>query len=418
VPAHSAPKGTLYINTTAATSSNRLFINANNSTAWDSVISGSGSIAASPQYAIQYNDPLGTFAGSSDLTWASTSGLLNKKHASFGSDGAVETRFSMSVLDTISGDLDYLTLGGGPAEGLRVIASYVNTGVGAIGAALRGADVTAIVLPASTGKIVEMTNYFECISQGSGNVSTIIGLEGKASHYGTGTCGGLIGVGAACNIYDSDPGNPGAVTHIVEFESEGSNVQGVTVGERDGMLIYQWYPTNGGMVNNNYGLRVRDQSGVVPFTGVADTTCYNILSENYNYAGTLAHVGNGNLFQGHCAIGNFADVDFGTAPSALTIYEQFSGTHTDANLLLIKSHALAGGAAITNLHGIKIEDQSGLGSAISDNIRSLGAASRNHFAGTINFGTANNTPQNGDVWFDGTDLKLRTGGVTKTFTVT
>lgn len=37
----------------------------------------------------------------------------------------------------------------------------------------------------------------------------------------------------------------------------------------------------------------------------------------------------------------------------------------------------------------------------------------------LNFinGAAPTTPQNGDIWFDGTDLKMRVGGVTKTFTL-
>ena len=33
-------------------------------------------------------------------------------------------------------------------------------------------------------------------------------------------------------------------------------------------------------------------------------------------------------------------------------------------------------------------------------------------------GVAPTTPSNGDIWFDGTDLKMRIGGVTKTFTLT
>jgi hypothetical protein len=31
--------------------------------------------------------------------------------------------------------------------------------------------------------------------------------------------------------------------------------------------------------------------------------------------------------------------------------------------------------------------------------------------------TAPTSPNNGDIWFDGTDLKIRIGGVTKTFTI-
>jgi hypothetical protein len=35
----------------------------------------------------------------------------------------------------------------------------------------------------------------------------------------------------------------------------------------------------------------------------------------------------------------------------------------------------------------------------------------------LRIGTAPTTPSNGDIWFDGTDLKMRIGGVTKTFTL-
>jgi hypothetical protein len=35
----------------------------------------------------------------------------------------------------------------------------------------------------------------------------------------------------------------------------------------------------------------------------------------------------------------------------------------------------------------------------------------------IRSGTAPTSPNDGDIWFDGTDLKMRIGGVTKTFTL-
>ncbi|MDQ5930940.1 MAG: Pectate lyase 3 protein, partial [Patescibacteria group bacterium] len=33
-------------------------------------------------------------------------------------------------------------------------------------------------------------------------------------------------------------------------------------------------------------------------------------------------------------------------------------------------------------------------------------------------GTAPSSPVDGDIWFDGTDIKMRIGGTTKTFTLT
>ncbi len=79
----------------------------------------------------------------------------------------------------------------------------------------------------------------------------------------------------------------------------------------------------------------------------------------------------------------------------------------------------AGGGTVDEVYGILIDDHSGSGATENINLVSAGAASRNEFGGTINFGTATNaTLANGDFWFDGTNLKLRTGGATKTVTVT
>jgi hypothetical protein len=73
----------------------------------------------------------------------------------------------------------------------------------------------------------------------------------------------------------------------------------------------------------------------------------------------------------------------------------------------------------TNRYGLYIENQQYSGATNAENFRSVGATSLNVFEGIVRFGTGTNaSPTNGDIWFDGTNLKLRTGGVTKTFTVT
>lgn len=47
----------------------------------------------------------------------------------------------------------------------------------------------------------------------------------------------------------------------------------------------------------------------------------------------------------------------------------------------------------------------------------LAAATTTYPSLTMPAGTAPTTPANGDIWFDGTDIKMRVGGVTKTFTL-
>lgn len=66
--------------------------------------------------------------------------------------------------------------------------------------------------------------------------------------------------------------------------------------------------------------------------------------------------------------------------------------------------------------GLYIEDHSGKGVSESTNIHSVGATSLNVFEGILQLGTATNaSPVDGQIWYDGTDFKARTGGATKTF---
>lgn len=48
----------------------------------------------------------------------------------------------------------------------------------------------------------------------------------------------------------------------------------------------------------------------------------------------------------------------------------------------------------------------------------LNAATTSVASLNIPAGTAPTAPNNGDIWFDGTDIKMQIGGVTKTFTLT
>jgi len=54
---------------------------------------------------------------------------------------------------------------------------------------------------------------------------------------------------------------------------------------------------------------------------------------------------------------------------------------------------------------------------VANGITILGASTTAKASLRIPSGTAPTTPVNGDIWFDGTDLKIRVGGVTKTFTL-
>jgi hypothetical protein len=58
-----------------------------------------------------------------------------------------------------------------------------------------------------------------------------------------------------------------------------------------------------------------------------------------------------------------------------------------------------------------------IGVAQGQTFLNIGASSTAVSHMRLNAGVAPTSPANGDIWFDGTDLKMRVGGVTKTFTL-
>lgn len=123
-------------------------------------------------------------------------------------------------------------------------------------------------------------------------------------------------------------------------------------------------------------------------------------------------------------------------------------TNTGANTVAISelrgfyvaTPDLGGGTAVTSF-GLYIEAQKGTGVSNGYGIYQAASGDINYFGGRVGFGTAPTavadiaasttaraslrirsgiaptTPNDGDIWFDGTDFKCRVGGVTKTFTL-
>jgi len=59
----------------------------------------------------------------------------------------------------------------------------------------------------------------------------------------------------------------------------------------------------------------------------------------------------------------------------------------------------------------------GLGATAATALTDIGASTTTRASLRIRSGTAPTSPNDGDIWFDGTDIKMRIGGVTKTFTL-
>ena len=72
------------------------------------------------------------------------------------------------------------------------------------------------------------------------------------------------------------------------------------------------------------------------------------------------------------------------------------------------------GAAVISIDATQ---QVGIGTASPTAALDLPASSTARASLRIQSGTAPTSPNNGDIWFDGTNIKMRIGGVTKTFTL-
>jgi hypothetical protein len=292
-----------------------------------------------PQYAVQFNDPLGTFAGDANLTWypsgtaspggSTSGGLVNKLHSAFGSTAEIDMFVGIPSYNIITvADQLVADFGGTIVSGIgayRIGLSHT----GASATFFSGMDLEPTINLATTGPVGEAWSIFSQMNNaGAGTVGLLGGLQAAVFQLTTNALGTLVCVVGDWHVgFDGGPAS-GLISEVRSFGSSGEMRGGSTVTQAVGVEVFELTSNDGAnTITANYGIYVHDQ----------------------------------------------------TAPSIV------GGTLTFG----------------TNY-----------------NIFSEGAASRNVFEGTINFGTATNTPQNGDVWFDGTDLKLRTGGVTKTFTVT
>jgi hypothetical protein len=88
-----------------------------------------------------------------------------------------------------------------------------------------------------------------------------------------------------------------------------------------------------------------------------------------------------------------------------------SGTGANANLFYISDET-------AGVKRLQIDSTGNLGIGTTPTaLTDIGASTTTRASLRIRSGTAPTTPNDGDIWFDGTDIKMRIGGVTKTFTL-
>lgn len=97
-----------------------------------------------------------------------------------------------------------------------------------------------------------------------------------------------------------------------------------------------------------------------------------------------------------------------------------------AGSLTLASEYLYGGGKIvlyghshsTNANNIYMTNRVGINVAIPTAVLDITGSSTTQASLRIRSGSAPSSPQDGDIWFDGVDLKMQIGGVTKTFAMT
>jgi len=490
--------------------------------------------AAPPAHAVQFNDPFGSFNGTTDFLWVTGlgSGLTiggATVNAGVVTPGAGE---HIAVGNYAIVDQPDIFPGGGGEQAVLpqasdiVICSFYS-GDFSVNAP---AGMTAYNGFKNTSASQAQVFYGIDVKPGivSSNVNPCSSIQAgffSASNFGTGAVGeitGIVGTAIQNNFYHA--GTSATFMSGGQFQTWLSG----TITNAYGVLVLSPFLVGVSQtVAGNYGLFINDQSTA------GSTRSYNIFSANPGYAVTPASTAGGHLFAAHSAMGNWADVDVsyfapndpvngstspilsiltlsdfasannfiglvvspgfvsdgtafnqffgavittaisststldifnigglqfevfnygsgnvtnaygifgnvehfgagtidlmigvqgvvslaGPATEVAAFYAEFSSIGTGTNVYsFFAATPFKISGTVTNMYGLYLNDHSGVGSTISENIRSKGATSRNTFEGTLNFGTATNTPQDGDVWFDGTSLKLRTGGVTKTIT--
>jgi hypothetical protein len=87
--------------------------------------------------------------------------------------------------------------------------------------------------------------------------------------------------------------------------------------------------------------------------------------------------------------------------------------------VLNRTAATSGTASFVKLFSVKGNGyvSIGLDTTAATALTDIGASTTARASLRLRSGTAPTSPNNGDIWFDGTDLKIRVGGVTKTFTL-
>jgi hypothetical protein len=303
----------------------------------DAAVSGGG-LPAAPANSIQFNNA-DVFGGDANLTWTAGLGLTDVLPLAIGSsailslgagaitpNNTVDIQWAyrdpvneeppsnvlapLAICETYVGDISTV----GYMMGLCNRVGVCHTGT--TNAYYYAYENESTINSDSTGPLSQAIGVFLApVNFGSGTIEQYCGVYSQPQTSGTGTITQMLGTYSI----PSTTGTPvtsmigvragvgisaAAVTDAIAVYAAPATYTGATVGSltafhADSSSIFA-------VPANAYGLYIEE------FSGKGTTASYNIVFANAGYLGTMASTTGGNLFQGHTAIGNYADVDLPT----------------------------------------------------------------------------------------------------------
>jgi len=185
----------------------------------------------------------------------------------------------------------------------------------------------------------------------------------------------------------------GTATSVVRNSAGAMSLRGGTSATTS-MLLFE--PTTASSTNNNITFN---------FTGGTHDIIAGALTRTWTEVliDTATTAGNGNTINS----------------SVLRIVPSYSVGNCTLNITGIDYNPSITGSGTITHHAVRI--RSGLSAFGHTNsptaFMDIGASVTASSALRIRSGTAPSSPNDGDIWYDGTDIKIRVGGTTKTFTI-
>jgi len=320
-------------------------------------------------------------------TWAAAGG-------GGGTPGGSSGQIQYNNAGAFGGDSNFTISSGTVTFGKDVTVNTLTLGLGASSIASNAGFGISVLAGITTGSYNLALGYeaMKTVTTGGHNIG--IGYQAMYKSTGGGYNTG-IGTNALSSI-TSGSGNHAIGSFCGQTITTGANNVGMgdyALGGNDGVMTSAGSnvaigPTAlGGLSTGSYNIGIGSIAGSAITTGQYNITIGRI-------AGSSITTGSYNI-----VIGYNPQVNSGTASNQMSIGNMIYGAGIDGSDTTIST----GGIGI----GVKVP------TSRCDFIGS----STSRASLRILSGTAPTSPNDGDIWFDGTDLKMRVGGATKTFTL-